>query len=104
VALNKLPLVTVTVREGALPGSPIRRDGAGVPYGRAWTRLHHVIMPQLAPYIAAAAARACPGLENRTDRRVAGRSIGQLQIGVAFQLFDVTFILAYAWLSSPSCS
>ena len=64
----------------------------------AWTRLRHVILPQLAPYLAAA-ARSGLSLVWKIVLIVEllGRPNGVgFEIGVAFQLFDVTRILAYA--------
>src|SRR5437764_7402017 len=55
VALNKLPLVTVTVREGARSLDRQFDEMAQVFRMSAWVRLRHVVIPQLAPYIAAAA-------------------------------------------------
>jgi NitT/TauT family transport system permease protein len=98
VALNKLPLVTVTVREGARSLDRQFAEMAQVFRMGAWTRLRHVILPQLAPYIAAA-ARSGLSLVWKIVLIVEllGRSNGVgFEIGVAFQLFDVTRILAYA--------
>jgi NitT/TauT family transport system permease protein len=60
--------------------------------------LRHVVVPQLAPYIAAA-ARSGLSLVWKIVLVVEllGRPNGVgFEIGVAFQLFDVTRILAYA--------
>jgi NitT/TauT family transport system permease protein len=98
VSLNKLPLVTVTVREGARALDRQFDEMAQVFRMDAWTRLRHVIMPQLAPYIAAA-ARSGLSLVWKIVLIVEllGRPNGVgFEIGVAFQLFDVTRILAYA--------
>jgi NitT/TauT family transport system permease protein len=98
VALNKLPLVTVTVREGARAFDRQFDEMAQVFRMDAWTRLRHVILPQLAPYIAAA-ARSGLSLVWKIVLIVEllGRPNGVgFEIGVAFQLFDVTRILAYA--------
>jgi NitT/TauT family transport system permease protein len=65
---------------------------------RAWTRIRHIMLPQLAPYLAAA-ARSGLSLVWKIVLIVEllGRSNGVgFEIGVAFQLFDVTRILAYA--------
>jgi NitT/TauT family transport system permease protein len=64
----------------------------------AWTRMRHVVLPQLAPYLAAA-ARSGLSLVWKIVLIVEllGRPNGVgFEIGVAFQLFDVTRILAYA--------
>src|SRR4029453_4616272 len=55
VALNKLPIATVTGREGARSLDPRPDEMAQVVRLGAWPRLRHVILPQLAPYLAAAA-------------------------------------------------
>jgi NitT/TauT family transport system permease protein len=98
VALNKLPLVTVTVREGTRAFDRQFDEMAQVFRMDAWTRLRHVILPQLAPYIAAA-ARSGLSLVWKIVLIVEllGRPNGVgFEIGVAFQLFDVARILAYA--------
>jgi NitT/TauT family transport system permease protein len=56
VALNKLPIATVTVREGARSLDAGLDDMAQVFRMGPWVRLRHVVFPQLAPYLAAAAA------------------------------------------------
>ena len=63
-----------------------------------WTRFRHVLVPQLGPYIAAA-ARSGLSLVWKIVLVVEllGRPDGVgFEIGTAFQLFDVTLILAYA--------
>jgi NitT/TauT family transport system permease protein len=98
VALNKLPIATVTVREGARSLDRALDDMAHVFRMSAWTRARHVILPQLAPYLAAA-ARSGLSLVWKIVLIVEllGRPNGVgFEIGVAFQLFDVTRILAYA--------
>src|SRR5205807_10436325 len=55
VALNKLPIATVTVRGGARSLDRSLDDMAQVFRMSPWTRMRHVILPQLAPYLAAAA-------------------------------------------------
>ena len=98
VALNKLPIATVTVREGARSLDRALDDMAQVFRMPALTRLRHVVLPQLAPYLAAA-ARSGLSLVWKIVLIVEllGRPNGVgFEIGVAFQLFDVTRILAYA--------
>ncbi len=98
VALNKLPLATVTVREGARALDRGLDEMAAVFRMSRWVRLRHVIVPQLAPYLMAA-ARAGLSLVWKIVLVVEllGRPNGVgFEIGVAFQLFDVTRILAYA--------
>ena len=98
VALNKLPIATVTVREGARSLDRGLDDMAQVFRMGAWVRMRHVVLPQLAPYLAAA-ARSGLSLVWKIVLIVEllGRPNGVgFEIGVAFQLFDVTRILAYA--------
>src|ERR1700733_14064182 len=98
VALNKIPNAIVGLREGARALDPQLDEMADVfrlPYS---TRLRRVLAPQLAPYFAAA-ARSGLSLVWKIVLIVEllGRSNGiGFEIGVAFQLFDVTRILAYA--------
>jgi NitT/TauT family transport system permease protein len=98
VAINKLPNTVVTVREGARAldlGLVEMARVFALPRGKF---LLHVVFPQLAPYLAAA-ARSGLSLVWKIVLIVEllGRPNGiGFQIGVAFQLFDVTLILAYA--------
>jgi NitT/TauT family transport system permease protein len=98
VALNKLPVATVMVREGARSLDRTLDEMAAVFRMGPWVRLRHVVLPQLAPYLAAA-ARSGLSLVWKIVLIVEllGRPNGVgFEIGVAFQLFDVTRILAYA--------
>jgi NitT/TauT family transport system permease protein len=98
VAINKLPNAVVTVREGARaldPGLDEMAQVFAMPRRRI---LRHIVIPQLAPYIAAA-ARSGLSLVWKIVLVVEllGRPNGVgFQIGIAFQLFDVTRILAYS--------
>jgi NitT/TauT family transport system permease protein len=99
VALNKLPVAIVTVREGARSLDAGLDDMAQVFRMGAWVRLRHVVFPQLAPYLAAA-ARSGLSLVWKIVLIVEllGRPNGVgFEIGIAFQLFDVTRLLAYAF-------
>jgi NitT/TauT family transport system permease protein len=98
VVLNKLPNATITVREGARSFDRSLDEMAQVFRMSFWTRLRHVLVPQLAPYLAAA-ARSGLSLVWKIVLIVEllGRPNGVgFEIGTAFQLFDVTRILAYA--------
>jgi NitT/TauT family transport system permease protein len=98
VALNKLPTATVTVREGARALDRQLDEMAQVFRMGRWVRLRHVLLPQLAPYLAAA-TRSGLSLVWKIVLIVEllGRPDGVgFEIGVAFQLFDVTRILAYS--------
>src|SRR3954465_7342024 len=97
-ASNKLPTPTVPVREGARSLDRGLDDMAQVFRMSPWVRMRHVVLPQLAPYLAAA-ARSGLSLVWKIVLIVEllGRPNGVgFEIGVAFQLFDVTKILAYA--------
>jgi NitT/TauT family transport system permease protein len=98
VAINKLPNTAVTVREGARALDRNLAEMAQVFRMSRWTVFRHVVLPQLAPYIAAS-ARSGLSLVWKIVLVVEllGRPNGVgFEIGVAFQLFDVTRILAYA--------
>jgi NitT/TauT family transport system permease protein len=98
VALNKLPNAIVTVREGARALDRELDEVARVFRMPPWVRLRHVLLPQLAPYIAAA-SRSGLSLVWKIVLVVElmGRSNGVgFEIGVAFQLFDIRLLLAYA--------
>ena len=98
VALNKLPNTVVTIREGARALDAGLDEMAKVFRFSPMRRLRHVVLPQLAPY-AAAATRTGLSLVWKIVLIVEllGRSNGiGFEIGVAFQLFDVAKLLAYA--------
>ena len=92
------PNTVVTIREGARALDPGLEEMATV-FAMPWqTRIQHVVLPQLAPYIAAA-TRAGLSLVWKIVLVVElmGRSNGVgFEIGNAFQLFDVALLLAYA--------
>jgi NitT/TauT family transport system permease protein len=98
VAINKLPNAVVTIREGARALDPALDDVARVFAMPRWKMLRHVVIPQLAPYVAAASRS---GLSLVWKIVLVVELIGRpngigFEIGVAFQLFDVTRIIAYA--------
>ena len=98
VAINKLPTAVVTVREGARALDPALDEMAQVFALPRLKALRHIVIPQLAPYLAAA-ARTGLSLVWKIVLIVEllGRPNGVgFEIGIAFQLFDVTRILAYA--------
>jgi NitT/TauT family transport system permease protein len=98
VAVNKLPNAVVTVREGARALDPGLDEMARVFQMPRWKSFRHVMLPQLAPYLAAA-SRSGLSLVWKIVLVVEllGRPNGVgFEIGIAFQLFDVTRILAYA--------
>ena len=97
VALNKIPNVIVTIREGAKSLEPQLGEMAKVFRFSKSQVLRHVVLPQLQPYIAAA-TRSGVALIWKIVLVVEllGRSNGVgFQIHLHFQLFDVATILAY---------
>ncbi len=98
IAINKLPTAVVTLREGARALDPALDEMAKVfafPRGRI---IRHVVLPQLAPYIAAAARS---GLSLVWKIVLVAELLGRpngvgFEIGVAFQLFDIPLLLAYS--------
>lgn len=98
VAINKIPNVAVTVREGARALSRDLSEMAQMyNFGRAKT-LRHVIVPQMAPFFAAA-ARSGLSLIWKIVLVVElfglSKGVG-VRINEAYHLFDVPMILAYA--------
>jgi NitT/TauT family transport system permease protein len=97
VAINKLPSTAITVREGtrALDQGLIEMaDSFQMGPSRV---LRHVILPQLYPYLLAAARSGLALIWKIVlVAELLGRSNGVgFEIQVYFQLFDVTGILAY---------
>ena len=98
VAINKIPNAVVMVREGARALDRSLLEMAAV-YRIGWRRtLQQVVLPQLYPYLAAAARSGLALIWKIVlVTELLGRSSGVgFQIGLHFQLFDVTGILAYA--------
>ncbi len=98
VAINKLPNAIVVVREGARALDPHLEDMAQVFRFSPAARFKHLVLPQLAPYLAAA-TRSGLSLVWKIVLVVEllGRSNGVgFEINMAFQLFDMKLLLAYA--------
>ncbi|MEM7177513.1 MAG: ABC transporter permease subunit [Pseudomonadota bacterium] len=98
VAVNKIPNVAVTMREGARMLSRDLGEMAGV-YRLSWGEsMRHVILPQLAPYFAVSARNGLALVWKIVlVVELLGRSNGVgFQLHTNFQLFDVAAILAYA--------
>jgi NitT/TauT family transport system permease protein len=97
VALNKLPSTAITLREGARALDPLLDEMALSFRMSRWRVLRHVMMPQLTPYIFAAARSGLALIWKIVlVVELLGRSNGVgFQIQIYFQLFDVTMILAY---------
>lgn len=97
VALNKIPNVAVTMREGARDLERSYMDLAQIYRFGALKTLRHVILPQLAPFFAASARSGLALIWKIVlVVELLGRSNGVgFQLNLFFQLFDVTSILAY---------
>ncbi|MBZ9771065.1 ABC transporter permease [Mesorhizobium sp. CO1-1-8] len=97
VAVNKIPNVVVTMREGARTLDPSYAEMATVyRFGRL-DRIRHILLPQLQPYLAAASRSGIALIWKIVlVVELLGRSNGVgFQIHLYFQLFDVAAILAY---------
>lgn len=97
VALNKIPTVVVTVREGARAIDHGLLEVARtyrIPRGRTLTKVY---LPQLYPYLMAAARSGLALIWKIVlVVELLGRSNGVgFQLGTFFQFFDITGILAY---------
>lgn len=98
IAINKLPNAVVTIREGTRALDPALDEMARVYAMPRWRAFRHVVLPQLAPFIAAAARS---GLSLVWKIVLVAELLGRpngvgFEIGTAFQLFDIARILAYA--------
>lgn len=98
VTLNKIPNVTTIIREGARALDPNLTAMAQVFRIPRLTRLRHVILPQLAPFVAGAARSGMAVIWKIVlVVEFLGRSNGiGFQIHLYFQLFDVAHVLVYA--------
>src|SRR6202040_387559 len=98
VAVNKLPNVIVVMREGARALDP-ELDEMAKAFQFTWfRRIRHVVIPQLAPYLAAV-SRSSLSISWKIVLVVEliGRPNGVgFVLGSAFSLFDMTKILSYA--------
>ncbi len=98
VSINKIPNVAVTLREGARALDRDYDELARAYRFGWWKSVRHVVLPQLAPYFAAAARSGLALIWKIVlVVELLGRSNGVgFQINLYFQLFDVAGILAYA--------
>ncbi len=98
VTLNKIPNVATVIREGARALDPELEAMARVYRMPPLARLRHVVLPQLAPFVAAAARSGVAVIWKIVlVVEFLGRSSGiGFQIHLYFQLFDVTMVLVYA--------
>lgn len=97
VALNKIPNVIVTVREGARSLDPGLNEMARAYRMTPWSRFRNVTLPQLQPYFATASRTGISLIWKIVlVVELLGRSNGVgFQLHLYFQLFDVTAILGY---------
>jgi NitT/TauT family transport system permease protein len=98
IAINKLPTAVVTVREGTRALDATLDEMAAVFAIPRWRAFRHIALPQLAPYLAAAARS---GLSLVWKIVLVAELLGRpdgvgFEIGVAFQLFDLPRLLAYS--------
>ena len=97
VAINKLPNVIVVMREGARALDP-ELDEMAKAFQFTWfSRMRHVVLPQLAPYLAASSRS---GLSIVWKIVLVVELIGRpngvgFVLGSAFSLFDMAKILSY---------
>lgn len=97
VAVNKIPHVAVTLREGTRSMDPALTEMARVYRFNRRRTLFDVILPQLQPFVAAASRSGISLIWKIVlVVELLGRSNGVgFQIHLFFQLFDVAGILAY---------
>lgn len=98
VTLNKIPNVATVIREGARALDPDLKAMAQVYRMPRRSYLRHVIAPQLAPFIAAAARSGVAVIWKIVlVVEFLGRSNGVgFQIHLYFQLFEVAYVLVYS--------
>lgn len=97
VAVNKIPNVIVTIREGVRAMDRNLEQMTEVfKFGR-WKKLRHLILPELAPYIAVATRSGIALIWKIVlVVELLGRSDGVgFQLHLYFQLFDVAAIMAW---------
>lgn len=98
VAINKIPNVAVILREGTRTLDPDLTEMAHSFKFSRQQRLRHLILPQLAPYFAAAARSGIALIWKIVlVVELLGRSDGMgFQLHLYFQLFEIDSLLAYA--------
>ncbi|RLJ58882.1 NitT/TauT family transport system permease protein [Litoreibacter meonggei] len=98
VALNKTAMVAVTIREGVHALDPKLKEMSQAYRMSAFTRLRHVILPQLWPYLASSTRNGLAIIWKIVlVVEFLGRSDGVgFQIHLYFQLFETGYVLAYA--------
>ncbi len=97
VAVNKIPNVIVTIREGVRAlDKDLRQVAQAFRFGR-WKTLRHVVIPGLSPYIAATTRSGIALIWKIVlVAELLGRSDGVgFQLHLQFQLFNITDIIAW---------
>lgn len=99
VIVNKVPNVAATVREGARSLDPQLDEMADVYRFSRWQKICDLWLPQLFPYLMASMRTGLALIWKIVlVVELLGRSDGiGFQLHLAFQLFDVTTILAYSF-------
>jgi len=97
VALNKIPNVVVTLREGARALDPGLNEMARAYRLTPWSKFRNVTLPQLQPYFAAASRTGISLIWKIVlVVELLGRPNGVgFELHLNFQLFNVTAILGY---------
>ena len=98
VAINKLPNVIVVMREGTRALDPEIDEMATTFQFTAFKKIRHVVIPQLAPYLAASSRSGLSIVWKIVlVVELLGRPNGVgFVLGSAFSLFDMAKILSYA--------
>ncbi|MDH3231483.1 MAG: ABC transporter permease [Alphaproteobacteria bacterium] len=97
VAINKIPNVVVTMREGARALNRDLLEMAGVFRMNRWRKLRHVVVPQLSPYLMASTRSGLSLIWKIVlvvELLGRGNGVG-FQLQMFFSLFDIAGILAY---------
>ncbi len=99
VVINKVPNVTVTLRQGARSLDPQFMAMADVYRVSRLRQMQHIVLPQLAPYFLIAARSGLALIWKIVlVVELLGRSEGVgFALHLAFQMFDVALILAYSF-------
>ncbi len=99
VVINKIPNVAVTLREGARTFDPELEEMATIYHFSFWQKVCHLWWPQLFPFFMAATRSGLALIWKIVlVVELLGRSDGiGFQLHLAFQMFDVTRILAFSF-------
>ena len=97
VAVNKIPNVVVTIREGVRAMDKNLQQMATIFCFGRWKKLRHIILPELAPYIAVSTRSGIALIWKIVlVVELLGRSDGVgFQLYLYFQLFDIAAIMAW---------